>query len=258
MTRASRTGVSSVVRAVRILEAVGRAARPPSLGELARELGIPKSTTHDLVATLVRERLLTRSGDGRFRLGLRILELYRAYDAASDLSAAFAGACQELVPDHAETLVLSVLDGREVVYVACRNGTQPIAVNYRIGLRLPAHCTATGKAILSTLPEEEVVALFGSGPLPKRTERSLGSVQELLQDLAATRLRGYSLDDEETVEGMCCVGAAVRARDLRAGLAFSTVRARLTEARRQELAILVQRLAQAVSERLGGVVVAPR
>jgi len=245
-------GVPSVVRAVRILEAVGNAARPPTLGELARTLGIPKSTAHDLCTTLVQERLLVRSPEGRFRLGVRVLELYRAYDAASDLSAAFAEVCDELLPRHEETLVLSVLDGREVVYVACRNGTQPIAVNYRIGLRLPAHCTATGKAILSALPEERVRQLFGSGALPRPTRHSVGSVEELLRELEATRRRGYSVDDEETVEGMCCVGAAVRGRgDVRAGVAFSTVKARVTPARLEELARQVTSLAQRLSERLG-------
>jgi len=244
--------VPSVVRAVRILEAVGSAPRPPTLGELARALGIPKSTTHDLCTTLVQERLLTRSPDGRFRLGVRVLELYRAYDAASDLSAAFTEVCDELLPRHEETLVLSVLDGREVVYVACRNGSQPIAVNYRIGLRLPAHCTATGKAILSTLPEERVRELFGEGDLPRPTRYSLGSVDELVRELEATRRRGYSVDDEETVEGMCCVGAPVRGRgDLRAAVAFSTVKARLTPARREELARQVMALAQRLSQRLG-------
>lgn len=245
-------GVPSVVRAVRILEAVGNAVRPPTLGELARTLGIPKSTAHDLCTTLVQERLLVRSPEGRFRLGVRVLELYRAYDAASDLSAAFAEVCDELLPRHEETLVLSVLDGREVVYVACRNGTQPIAVNYRIGLRLPAHCTATGKAILSALPEERVRQLFGSGALPRPTRHSVGSLEELLRELEATRRRGYSVDDEETVEGMCCVGAAVRGRgDVRAGVAFSTVKARVTPARLEELARQVTGLAQRLSERLG-------
>ncbi len=253
MARGEGRGVvPSVVRAVRILEAVGGAVRPPTLGELARDLGIPKSTAHDLCATLVRERLLARSADGRYRLGVRVLELYRAYDAASDLSRAFAEVCEEVLPRHEETLVLSVLDGREVVYVACRNGTQPIAVNYRIGLRLPAHCTATGKAILSTLPEERVRQLFGSGPLPRPTGRSLGSVDDLLRELEATRRRGYSVDDEETVEGMCCVGAPVHLRgDVQAGVAFSMVKARLTPGRLEELARQVTGLAHLLSQRLG-------
>jgi DNA-binding IclR family transcriptional regulator len=253
VARASDVGVPSVVRAVRILEAVGRAARPPSLGELARELRIPKSTAHDLVTTLVRERLLTRSADGRFRLGLKVLELYRAYDAASDLSGAFAEACQELVPHHEETLVLSVLDGREVVYVACRNGTQPIAVNYRIGLRLPAHTTATGKAILSTLAEDEVRALFGDAPLLRPTRHSIATLESLLRELERTRARGYSVDDEETVEGMCCFGAPVVASGgRRAGVAFSMVKARTKPARFRELGRQIQRIASALSERLGG------
>ncbi len=252
--RHRRSGiVPSVVRAVRVLEAVGNAARPPTLGELARQLGIPKSSLHDLCSTLLQERLLERIDGGGFRLGVRVLDLYRAYDAATHLATEFHRVCETLVPRHEETLVLSVLDGREVVYVACRSGTQPIAVNYRIGLRLPAHTTATGKAILSTLPEEEVRALFGSGPLPRPTRHSLGSVEALIRELAAIRARGYSIDDEETVEGMCCVGAAVRGPDeVRAGIAFSMVKARTSTARLRRLGREIQRLAAWLSERLGG------
>jgi len=253
MSRRASGIVPSVVRAVRVLEAVSRSSRPPTLSELARELRIPKSSLHDLCATLVQERLLSRVDGGRFRLGVRVLDLYWAYDAATHLGTEFARVCDELVPHHEETLVLSVLDGREVVYVACRSGTQPIAVNYRIGLRLPAHTTATGKAILSTLPDDEVRALFGDAPLVRPTRRSIATVDSLLRELEWTRARGYSVDDEETVEGMCCVGAPVVASgEVRAGVAFSMVKARTKAARFRELGRRIQQVASVLSERLGG------
>jgi DNA-binding IclR family transcriptional regulator len=247
--------VPSVLRAIRILEAVGNAARPPTLGELARTLGIPKSTLHDLCATLLQERLLERTAGGGFRIGVRVLDLYRAYDTATHLGTEFHRVCEDLVPRHEETIVLSVLDGREVVYVACRNGTQPIAVNYRIGLRLPAHTTATGKAILSTLQEEEVCALFSGEPLARPTRHSIGQVEALLEELRKTRARGYSVDDEETVEGMCCVGAPLCAPgEIRAGIAFSMVKARTRRDRLHELGRKIQHLATVLSERLGGAI----
>ncbi len=253
MPRRTSGIVPSVVRAVRVLEAVSRASRPPTLSELARELRIPKSSLHDLCTTLVQERLLAREDSGRFRLGVRVLDLYQAYGATTHLETEFGRVCEELVPHHEETLVLSVLDGREVVYVACRNGTQPIAVNYRIGMRLPAHTTATGKAILSTLDEDQVRALFGNGPLSRPTRHSIPTVESLLRELKRTRARGYSLDDEETVDGMCCLGAPVVASGgVRAGVAFSMVKARTKPARFRELGRQIQRIASVLSERLGG------
>lgn len=246
--------VPSVAKAIRVLDAVGNAMRPPSLGELARKLEIPKSTLHDICETLVRERLLTRAHDGRFRLGVRILDFYRAYDAATQFTSEFAKVCEEFAPLHEETLVLSVLDGRDVVYVACRNGTQPIAVNYRIGLRLPPTCTATGKAILSTLTDDEVRALFSGVELVASTPRSIRTVEDLLRDLHQTRERGYSVDDEETVRGMCCVGTPIFVRrDRRAAgaIAFSIVKARVTSDRFTSLARDVVELGRVLSERLG-------
>lgn len=246
--------VPSVAKAIRVLDAVGNATRPPSLGELARKFEIPKSTLHDICETLVRERLLTRADDGRFRLGVRILDFYRAYDAATHFTSEFAKVCEEFAPLHEETLVLSVLDGRDVVYVACRNGTQPIAVNYRIGLRLPSNCTATGKAILSTLTDDEVRALFSGVELVASTPRSIRTVEGLLRELHQTRERGYSVDDEETVQGMCCVGAPIPVRgDRRAAgaIAFSIVKARVTSDRFTSLARDVVELGRVLSERLG-------
>lgn len=246
--------VPSVAKAIRVLDAVGNATRPPSLGELARKLEIPKSTLHDICETLVRERLLTRAHDGRFRLGVRILDFYRAYDAATQFTSEFAKVCEEFAPLHEETLVLSVLDGRDVVYVACRSGTQPIAVNYRIGLRLPSNCTATGKAILSTLTDDEVRALFSGVELVASTPRSIRTVEGLLRELHQTRERGYSVDDEETVQGMCCVGAPIPVRgDRRAAgaIAFSIVKARVTSDRFTSLARDVVELGRVLSQRLG-------
>ena len=88
-------------------------------------------------------------------------------------------------------------------------GSLPLGVTYRIGMRLPAHCTATGKALLSTLPDEQIRALYRGAELGKLTTHSHSTLTGLLADLNTTRLRGYAIDNEETREGMCCFGAPV-------------------------------------------------
>jgi DNA-binding IclR family transcriptional regulator len=162
--------------------------------------------------------------------------------------------CQDHAPHHEETIVLSVLDGPDALYLASRPGSAPIGVNYRIGLRLPASCTATGKAMLSTLSDAEVRALYPPGSLLARTTSSITNLDRLLEELNEARARGYALDDEETSDGMYCVGAPVFAQGESrsvAGIAFSLVKARLDEIRAKRLSEEVVSLGRTLSERLG-------
>jgi IclR family transcriptional regulator, blcABC operon repressor len=203
--------VPSVLRASRILDAL--AAGPPTatLAELSRRLGYPRSSTLALCNSLLDAGLLARDPNGSYRLGSHILELSRAFLGQTDLLSEFRRvvAEAEFLPE--QTLVCGVLRGRDVIYVGSRPGASPLGVSYDIGLRLPAHCTASGLAMLSTLGEAELDALYGDlTELKQLTPRSIARVEELQPRLAAVREHGYALDDEETALGMVCVGAAVR------------------------------------------------
>lgn len=94
--------------------------------------------------------------------------------------------------------MLSRLCGREVVYIDTRHGRRPVAVHYEIGLRLPAHCTASGKALLAALPAERVGELYADGVFDALTPRSIGSRDELAAELDQVRSRGFAVDDEQT------------------------------------------------------------
>jgi len=212
-TPAPATGqlVPSVIRAGRILDAL--AAGPPTatLASLSRRLGYPRSSTLALCNSLVETGLLLRGADGSYRLGPHTLELSRAFLGQTDLLSEFHRALAEdrFLPE--QTLVCTVLRGRDVIYVGSRPGANPIGVNYEIGLRLPAHCTASGLAMLSALDDAELEGLYGEvGELERLTPHSISNLGELRTRLAATRERGYVLDDEETALGMLCIGAEVR------------------------------------------------
>jgi DNA-binding IclR family transcriptional regulator len=107
------------------------------------------------------------------------------------------------------TIVISVLDGADVVYVACRTGTQPIALQYRVGMRLPAYCAAGGKALLSSLEPEDVERRLANEDLRVRSSGKQRTLKDLTKELTAVRLNGYATDNEEVAPGMCCVGAAI-------------------------------------------------
>ena len=246
--------VPAVERAVRLLDALAGAREPRPLADLARELALPKSSVHGLLATLSALGLARRDADGRFALGARPLLWADAYAAQSDVLRAFDAHVGELAALRSETVMLAVLDGADVTYLACRQGTRPLAVNFRVGGRFPAACTSSGKAILATLPPERIRALYEDRPPQRLTRHSLDSADALARQLARFRRQGYAVDDEETAEGMHCLGAPVfagRGPEAVAAVAVSAIKAAVTPARRAELIEAIRELARRMSERLG-------
>jgi DNA-binding IclR family transcriptional regulator len=150
--------------------------------------------------------------------------------------------------------VLSVLHGREVTYVDTRPGKRPVAMHYEIGMRLPAHCTASGKSLLAALPPDQVGERFADGHLETLTAHSVSSTAGLAAELDRVRARGYAIDDEETALGMICFGAAVLDRSGRpaGALSVSMVKAAVDAPRAASATKAILQLAQALTHRLGG------
>ena len=246
--------VPAVARAARLLDTLAAAPEPLSLRTLALRLDLPKSTVHGLCMTLVQTGLVTRFESGAYHLGLHIMDLAHAFLARTDLTVEFVKLWESLALLREETIILSVLDGADVVYVACRNGSRPLGLNFRIGMRLPANCTASGKALLSTLPPDRVKALLSTAGLRTLTKKKTRGMDGLLQQLAQARKRGYSVDDEETHDGMICFGAPVfDSRDgaAAAGVAVSLLKAAADQRQRDLAAQAVKQMAEVLSKRLG-------
>ncbi len=246
--------VPSVIKAVQILDALAESKEPMTLAELTQRLKLPKSSVLALCTSLAMTGMLSRLDSGTYRLGMHLVDLSHAFLSSIDLTREFVSTWDALAMLPGEGIVLGVLDGSDVVYVACRNGEQPLGVTYRIGMRLPASCTATGKALLSTLPDERIRAIYRTTQLGQLTPHSHTTLKALLKDLHETRLRGYAIDDEETREGMCCFGAPVFAASGNYAIAAVAVSSLKHPAERgATLAIpqVVLEFSQALSKRLG-------
>ncbi len=245
--------VPAVERAVRLVDHLAGLRAPQPLAGLSKALGLPKSSLHGLLNTLVALGLATRNERGEYALGPRPVQWAGAFGQQSGVVAAFDAAAG-LPALREEAIMLAVLDGAEVLYLACRPGTRALAVNFRVGGRFPASCTSSGKAMLATLPPERVRALLGGAALPRLTRHSVGSVAALLRQLAEFRVRGYAVDDEETAEGMHCFGAPVFAAgrgQAVAAVAVSLIKASTGARRRDEVVTAIRELAARVSQRLG-------
>jgi DNA-binding IclR family transcriptional regulator len=244
----------AVLKASRVLDVLAQASTPLSLAELSRMVAMPKSSLHTICSTLIHLGLISRSENGQMALGPKVMGWANAFLARSDVTQEFLAAWEEINELPQETVTLSVLDGDSVVYIACRNGSRPLGVTFRIGMRLPAPFTATGKAILSTLPDAEVRGLF-SGTWPKPlTSAGTPSLKALIEELKKVRSRGYSVDGGEVRDGMHCFGAPVfdsRGNRAIAGVAVSVLSLEISRESQEKAGLAIRRLADRLSERLG-------
>lgn len=199
--------VPALSRALTLLDRLAQRREPMSLARLASELELPKSSVHGLCNTLLRYGYLQRQDDGAFRIGPGVMPLAEAFVSGTGLTQEFNALWAEAAPD--ETIILSVLNGRDVVYVGTRNGQRPLGLAFTVGMRLPAHLAATGKAMLAWYPAAAVRQAFGSAALAQMNGRGPRRVNELLAELELTRQRGYSIDDEGVRAGVYCIGAPV-------------------------------------------------
>jgi IclR family transcriptional regulator, blcABC operon repressor len=250
---AALKNVPAVSRAHAVLDMVSACEPPLTVSEIARRLDLPKSTVHGLCATLVNLGLLSRRTDNGFNIGPHVMRWANAFNARSDVITEFAGLWDGLNVLSDETITLSVLEGPEVVYIACRNNTSPLGVTFRVGMRLPAPFTATGKAILSTWTDDRVRSLMANRWPEPLTANSVRHIDALLAELGETRARGFSIDNGQVRDGMWCFGIPVRdaANEIAAGVAVSILATRVDQPTIELIARNIRKVAEILSFRLG-------
>ncbi|WP_424214288.1 IclR family transcriptional regulator [Streptomyces sp. BI20] len=200
--------LSLLEKAARVLGAFEGAEPRLSLTEVVRRSGIPRSSAHRILDQLVQLRWLDR--DGRdYRMGLGMLELGALASHHNRLRRAALPWLHELHEQTGRLVHLSVLDGADVVCLERIGGADSSAVPSRVGGRLPAHCTAVGKAILAFGEPAAAESVLARGLRP-RTPRTVTRASALRAELAAVRERGVAFDREECVRGVCCVAAPLR------------------------------------------------
>jgi DNA-binding IclR family transcriptional regulator len=171
------------------------------LGDLARDLGLPKSTLHRICAILVERGWAIRDEQGRYEPGVRAIGLgSRATDLPIVIG--FRHAVSGLMARYDETVCLAVLDGDESVFVAIEETTQPLRLQTWVGRRSPAFASASGRVCLATWPPEAVAAEFGGRPLVTPTGRRLQGLAELHDILDRVRRDGFAENHEETAAGL--------------------------------------------------------
>jgi IclR family KDG regulon transcriptional repressor len=186
-------------------------AEAPEWGvtEVAAALGTSKSSAHALLTTMETVGLLERTASARYRLGWRLLTLSSTLMQTTAYRPRVVAAMRRAVDRWGEPMHLGVFDRGCVVYLECARARRSMGLPTRVGLRLAAHPSAVGKALLAHRGADEI-ARHVQRPLRRYTANTIVAPERLRAELDAVRARGYSLDREETIGGVCCVAAPVR------------------------------------------------
>jgi IclR family transcriptional regulator, KDG regulon repressor len=253
--RAGRTQVlTSVANSARLLREFGRGEPQLGVSELARRLGIAKSSAHRIVHTLAREGLLERVEEtGAYRLSVTMQILGASAQATSGLHAAATAVLDQLRALTKETVHLSVLDGLEVVYVERRESAGAVRMFGRIGHRGPAYSTASGKVLLAFLPPQELELRLAGVRLVRRTPYTITSRDQLRAELTRIRARGWAENVNEAQMGFASVAAPIRnpAGEVVAALSVAGPVQRLDGDNLRRFARPVTEAAALISRRLG-------
>jgi DNA-binding IclR family transcriptional regulator len=251
----SSSNVKSAERLLSVLELLARHARPVPTMTIARECDIPKSSTHHLL-NVMRDRQFVSyyEVERAWGLGVAAFEIGSAYLRSRPLQRMGRHLLAELTQRTGETSHLAMLHGTEVLYV---DKEQPVGAAAKlvteIGVRLPAHLTAVGRAILAELPEAQVRALYAGQPLVLRTGRGPTSIDDLLHDLEGVRRQGVAIDAEMVTPGISCVAAPVFSHEgvPVASIGLTYVTAQLSEAEARLAVELVCEVSGRLSSNLG-------
>jgi IclR family pca regulon transcriptional regulator len=209
------TGTSqSLERGLAILSSFHSDRALIGVSELSRELHLSRSTAHRYVATLAKLGYLQQDPDSkRYRLGPKVLDLGFSAINSMDVREISAPYLRQLSDETGFTVNLAILDGTDVVYIErCRTagpGQREIDLNLHVGSRLPAYCTAMGKAILAFVAEERLEEIIPRIEFVPRGPNTLTSASAFRAELQRIRASGIAVNDEELAYGLRSIAAPI-------------------------------------------------
>lgn len=203
--------VKSVAKAFAVLQSFGPDTEELVIADVARAASMDNATAFRMLNTLVSLGYVEKVGSSRrFRLTFKCLELGFNAIARSDIRSLGRPLLRGLIGDRIEAASIGVLDGAEVVYVErLQAGLQRLAVDVRVGNRVPAFSSALGRAILAHLPIDDERAILEANPPKQLTQFTMVDVDQLLEEIAKVRRDGFAVSDQETVTGLRVLAAPI-------------------------------------------------
>ncbi|NCC06600.1 MAG: IclR family transcriptional regulator [Clostridia bacterium] len=247
-------GVQSVARIFSIIEILSEHPKGISLQDVANESGLPKSTAHRLLSSLITLGYAVQdSFTTHYRLTLKMFELSSGIVNDMDILMVARPHLDRLARQSGETVHLVIQDGIDVVYLYKAEAGQSMRMSSRVGRRIPMYCTGVGKAILATQSYGEAERVWQKSKIQRLTQNTVVDFENFIEQLKQVRLAGYATDDEENELGIRCVALSLPAISGRAEAAFSIsgLAPHMDDTRLTELSRMALETKQAILRDLG-------
>jgi IclR family acetate operon transcriptional repressor len=243
------------MRALNLLQRLAETPSGLSLTDLSYQLGIPTATVHRMLSTFEEQDFVEQDVEqGLWFVGLKAFTVGNAFLGRRDFVASARSHMHSLVEQCGETASLGVIDDGEVVFISQVESPEVMRMIVRLGSRSPIHASGVGKALLAYLPEQRFARILQQRGLMRYTEKTIDNPTQLRDELNHVRQLGYALDDEEHAVGLRCVASAIFDQNGQAlaAISLSGPKARVTDARLDELGIAVRQTADEITQALGG------
>lgn len=245
--------VQSINRALDIVESLAVQQSGLSLTDIAGEVGLPKSTVYRIISTLVKRGYVDRNTDGNYKIGLKLIEAVSCHINSLELQTQARPYVLQIAANLGLTSHLGVMDGDKVVYIEKMDVLSSVKMYSQIGLRTHAYCSSLGKCMLSNYSKEELNAVMANCSFIKFTPNTIGSIEELHDEMSIVRKQGWAMDNEEYERGHRCIGAPIYdyRGDIIAAISASGDKHVLTDDRIESVAEYVKATALEISKGMG-------
>ena len=246
--------MDAVEKALSIIDLLGTSSEGKRLTEIARDLGLPLSTVHRLLAVLRKTGYVSKDAtSGRYVLGTKLLRLQVQVMGSLTLTRTALPVLRRLANQLEGAANLSILQLGRVLYLESVPSDRSISLYTPPGKTAPAHCTAMGKVLLAHLDQEDLEAALAANPLERFTEQTITCRSALVRELERIRSEGFAIDNQEWVSGVRCVAAPIRnhAGEVIAAVSISAPAAQISGERQCEVVRAVTEASHEISAALG-------
>lgn len=250
----SEKTVQSIDRAFEILETLAVEKDGLGVTEIGNRIGLHKSTVHRLITSMAERGYIEKNRDtGMYRLGLKFVELCSLYLNNVELKTEAQPYLRNLSRQLGQPVHLATLLDGEAVYIDKIENFNSIRMYSAIGKRIPVHCTAVGKVLISEQDSDEIIKFLEGKELTANTENTITDLGQLLKEIAEVKKMGWARDDEEHEVGIRCIAAPIYDYRKRIIAAISTSGDKniVSPHRDKEIVQYVLNAASSISKRMG-------
>jgi IclR family transcriptional regulator, KDG regulon repressor len=245
--------IAALQRGLHLLQLFSESPHGLTAKQVGSRSRLPVSTVHRFLANLEGAGFLNRGGDSVYHLGFACFAVGQAAIGQLDIRRVSLPYLQELNRQTCETIHLTVRHGLSAVYVEKLDSSEQLRIHSRIGAAVPLYCTAVGKVLLASMPDDERQRILPQLALKRLTPNTVGNLQELEAELVRVQKNGYACDLEEHELHIRCIAAPIwdQAGSVNASLSITAPMVRMTVTRLRQLAPLIRTAGLQISRELG-------